>query len=57
MSDAKPTTWTLLDRNGQIRRIVVAARTQAQRDRSKRNVENPPKPENHKRHGQLDSLR
>jgi hypothetical protein len=51
------TTWRVTDRNDRVRTVEVAARTQAQRDRSKRNVENPPPPENHKRHGTLESLR
>jgi hypothetical protein len=51
------TTWRVTDRAEQVRNVEVAARTQAQLERSKRNVENPPPPSGYKRHGQTDALR
>lgn len=51
------TGWTLKRPDGTQKRLDVPKRTQEQRDRGKRNVENPQAPSSRKRHGQLDSLR
>lgn len=48
------TTWQLRDRTDQVRTVQVAARTQRQRDRSRRNVEHPPPPQASLRRGRPD---
>jgi hypothetical protein len=50
----KPTNWIVTDRKGRVRLVEVAARTQAQMDRSKRNLENPPPPEPNLRRARPD---
>lgn len=40
----KPTTWTVTEHSGRVKRVVVGARTQRQLERSKRNLTNPPPP-------------
>ena len=41
----KSTTWTVTEHSGRVKRVVVAARSQRQLDRSRRNATNPPPPE------------
>lgn len=52
-----PRGWTLRRADGTEDALAVPERTEAQRARSKRNVDDPPPPESHKRHGTLESLR
>lgn len=49
--------WTLRRLDGSETPLDVPKRTEAQRARSKRNVDHPLPPEDHKRHGQTDALR
>lgn len=49
--------WTLRRADGSESALDVPKRSREQRDRAKQNFENPPPPENRKRHGQLESLR
>lgn len=51
------TGWTLKRPDGSEKRLDVPKRTQEQRERSKRNVEDPQPPSSLKKHGQLESLR
>lgn len=56
-TEPEPHGWTLKRSDGTQKPLNVPARTQEQRDRSKRNLENPAPPSGFKRHGQLESLR
>lgn len=52
-----PRGWTLRRADGTEDALDVPERTEAQRARSKRNVDDPPPPENHKRHAQTEGTR